>query len=205
MAEHGYTKTSRRLLEARRGQVGLLHRGDHSVDAVAQPLDETQVAEHLHDHLVAAEPFTDQVFQRDMPGQPAGAVDLHSVAEHQQPDAIAAHAVVAVCDRVDHRLTRDGQRIFGHLLACEASNAHSPAHVGRDESFGAPDLLRQRPMDILTNEFVTHGWPGITHRHDLSCGKKLLRQASEKKHPGIRRYKLALRGRFDTAAGQQCL
>ena len=138
------------------GQAGLGHGRDHAVNAVAQPFHEAQVGEGLDDGLVAGEAFVQQVVEGHVAGQAAGAVDLHVVAEHQHPDALAADGVVAVGHRIDDGFAHDRQRVFGGLLAGEALDAHPTAHVGGDERFSLADLVGQRATRIVAHELIPH-------------------------------------------------
>ena len=105
------------LLKFGRAQVLLVHQVDDAVHAVAEPLDEAHVGEHLHDHRIAREALVLDVVNRDGTGQPAGAGDFHAVAENEQANAVPGDAVIAVGGGVDDQFARGFERVLEGLGA----------------------------------------------------------------------------------------
>ena len=139
----------RRRLELRRGVTGLHHLLDHPVDAQAELLDVTPLEQPVDQPGVAREVLLDDVVQRDVTGQAAGAADLQPIVELADLDAAAGQPVVAVADRVDQRLAHGEQGINVPILALEAAHHGLAAHLLEQDGPAVLDDARQCAVELL--------------------------------------------------------
>ncbi len=185
VAVEGHLETVGCLLEDGVWQTVVEHQLDHAVNAVAQPFDEAHVGQNLHDDLVAREPLLDDVVQGDVAGQPAGAVEFDAVAEHEDADALAPDAVVAVGYGVDDGLAHGFDRVLCPFLALQPHQANPFAHVADQKALRPADLLGQGIADVLPQKLVAHLPPGVAHHDDLIGTEEALRLLAKEEEASV--------------------
>lgn len=179
VAQHNLERTPVRG-ERRLGQEQPLHLREHARDSLALVADGAQVDERANESRVAAPvdaPTGDELVERDLGDEAAGALDLHTVLEEPDLGAVALDRVVAVGDGVDERLLPREVGVLGHLAKAVPDEPRRTTQERPDRAHRLVDNRGQRALDaraLLDVVLGTEAALGADDAEDADAGIRVV-------------------------------